>query len=190
MSKKEDTAKTNNDDMALFHEAMKIVAPLAASDKTVLEPEKPVPLPRQINPYNLDGPLSETVSAADQHILALDAGDEWSFSRPGVSRQTLRRLRRGVWRIRSRLDLHGLTQDAAKRHMTDFLNDALHKQYRCIQIIHGKGLSSQDRIPVLKKNIGSWLAQHHAVLAFCQASPEHGGGGALMVLLKGKGHTR
>ncbi|MDR4513776.1 Smr/MutS family protein [Nitrosomonas sp.] len=189
MSKKKEVANTISDDRALFHEAMKNVAPLAASDKTVPEVTKPSPHPRKKDPYNPCF-LSDTVSATDSHFTEAVAGDEWSFSRPGVSRQTLRRLRRGYWQIRNRLDLHGLTQDIAKRYMADFLNESLQKHFRCVLIIHGKGLSSQDRIPILKNNIGSWLAQHHTVLAFCQASPENGGGGAVMVLLKGKEHTK
>jgi DNA-nicking Smr family endonuclease len=40
---------------------------------------------------------------------------------------------------------------------------------------------------VLKRKIGNWLGQRDEVLAFVQARPEDGGGGAVMVLLKAKG---
>ncbi|HEX7233924.1 MAG TPA: Smr/MutS family protein, partial [Nitrosospira sp.] len=56
---------------------------------------------------------------------------------------------------------------------------------RCIRVIHGKGLSSRNGEPVLKARVGSWLSQRDEVLAFCQAKPEDGGSGAVLVLLKG-----
>ena len=56
--------------------------------------------------------------------------------------------------------------------------------YRCVQVIHGKGLNSKNREPVLKILVRGWLAQHNHVLAFCQANPAEGGSGAVLVLLK------
>jgi len=52
-------------------------------------------------------------------------------------------------------------------------------------VIHGKGLSSKGNEPVLKTRVGSWLAQRDDVLAFCQAMPQDGGSGAVVVLLRG-----
>jgi DNA-nicking Smr family endonuclease len=52
-------------------------------------------------------------------------------------------------------------------------------------VIHGKGRSSRNGEPVLKARVGSWLSQRREVLAFCQAKPENGGSGAVLVLLKG-----
>ena len=105
--------------------------------------------------------------------------------RPGVSRQTLRKLRHGYWDIQARLDLHGSTRDQARRELVEFLNRSREQEYRCVQVIHGKGLSSKGHEPVLKIRVGSWLAQLDDVLAFCQAMPEEGGSGAVMVLLRG-----
>jgi DNA-nicking Smr family endonuclease len=51
-------------------------------------------------------------------------------------------------------------------------------------VIHGKGLSSPGREPVLKGKVLKWLTQREEVLAFCQARPNDGGSGALIVLLK------
>ncbi|SET37822.1 DNA-nicking endonuclease, Smr domain [Nitrosomonas marina] len=190
MSKKKEAAKAINDDITEFYEAMKHVVPLTASDRTILEPEKPAPHPRKKNPFILYDPAFETANANDANLPEISADDEWSYSGPGVSHQTLRRLKRGYWRICDSIDLHRLTQDVAKHRMTDFLNAALQKHLRCVRVIHGKGLSSQDGIPVLKYSVGNWLAQHPAVLAFCQASPENGGGGAVMILLKSKEHKQ
>lgn len=170
------------DDKTLFRAAMRDVAPLAASDKTILKPLKPAPIPRQ---KNTSEQFSDTdIVSGAFFTLEIDAGGEWSFLRPGVSRQTLRRLKRGYWHIQDSLDLHGFTQEIAKRQLAFFLNSAQKRNFRCIQVIHGKGLCSKDRIPVLKNSIGNWLAQHQNVLAFCHARPEEGGSGAVLVLLK------
>ena len=48
----------------------------------------------------------------------------------------------------------------------------------------------QNAEPVLKRKVGNWLGQRDEVLAFVQARPEDGGGGAVMVLLKAKGTKR
>ena len=52
-------------------------------------------------------------------------------------------------------------------------------------MIHGKGLGSVAREPVLKGKVLRWLVQRDEVLAFCQARPNDGGAGALLVLLRG-----
>ena len=52
-----------------------------------------------------------------------------------------------------------------------------------MRVIHGKGLGSKNREPVLKVKVKLWLQKRQEVLAFCQAPPVQGGGGALLVLL-------
>ena len=52
-----------------------------------------------------------------------------------------------------------------------------------MRIIHGKGLGSKNREPVLKTKVKLWLARRDEVLAYCQARPVDGGSGALIVLL-------
>lgn len=70
--------------------------------------------------------------------------------------------------------------------MAEFLHICRLRNLRCIRIIHGKGLSSKNREPVLKLRLKNWLAQRDQVLAFCQARPANGGSGAALVLLKGR----
>ncbi len=175
-------SKIGDDDNALFRYAMQDVAPLAPSDKIAYTPRQhPLPIPRQIpRPEQIapDDSLSDHIS------MEIEAGDEWSFLRPGVSRQTLRRLRRGHWPIQAQLDLHGFTRDEARLELVTFLSDSKQRGFRCVRVIHGKGLSSKHGEPVLKVRIGTWLSQREDVLAFCQAKPEDGGSGAVLVLFK------
>jgi DNA-nicking Smr family endonuclease len=172
-----------NDDVALFRNAVRGVAPLADSGRISPSPKShPPPRPRQA-PGEQHAELNDNLS--DFVSLEIAAGDEWSFMRPGISHQTLRRLRRGYWRIETQLDLHGLTRDEARMELAHFLDDSVRRGVRCIRVIHGKGRSSRNGEPVLKARVGSWLSQRDEVLAFCQAKPEEGGSGALLVLLKG-----
>lgn len=179
MSKKDSTH--DEDEKALFHAAMRDVAPLPMPDKVIPRQTPASPVPRK-TPLRTQQVSDDTLS--DHISLEIEAGEEWSFLRPGVSRQTLRRLRRGYWSIQGNLDLHGFTRDEARQELVEFLDGCIQQKFRCIRVIHGKGLSSKDRSPVLKTRIGNWLAQCDSILAFCQARPEEGGGGAMLILLK------
>lgn len=175
-------SKIADDDNALFRHAVRDVAPLTPSDKIAYTTRQlPQPIPRQILRPEQTAPED---SLSDHISMEIEAGDEWSFLRPGVSRQTLRRLRRGHWPMQAQLDLHGFTRDEARLELVTFLNDSNQRGFRCVRVIHGKGLSSKHGEPVLKARIGSWLSQREDVLAFCQAKPEDGGSGAVLVLLK------
>jgi DNA-nicking Smr family endonuclease len=107
-----------------------------------------------------------------------------SYARPGLQRTVMRRLRRGDYRIGAELDLHGMTADAARGELARFLREAIGRELRCVRIIHGKGLGSEGRGPVLKPRVARWLRQRDDVLAYCSARPADGGTGALYVLLR------
>ncbi len=171
----------NDDEKALFRAAMRDVAPLPTPNKITQgnSPVSPVPRKKKLQEQ------SATADVLSDHIsMEIDAGDEWSYMRPGMPHQTLRRLRRSHWRIQGNLDLHGFTRDEARRELNAFLNDSAQKKFRCVRVIHGKGLSSKNREPILKTRVGNWLIQRTDVLAFCQAKPEDGGSGAILILLK------
>jgi len=117
---------------------------------------------------------------------ALESGEELVFLREGLSRQVLRRLRRGHWVVQAGLDLHGLNRHQAATRVAEFLHTAVHRGLRCVRIVHGKGYGSRNREPVLKGKLRHWLAMKDEVLAYCQAPDHDGGSGALLVLLKAK----
>jgi DNA-nicking Smr family endonuclease len=95
----------------------------------------------------------------------------------------LKKLRRGQYRVQAELDLHGLTVAEAKSALRDFLAHALAEHTRCVRIIHGKGLRSGPRGPVLKHAVGGVLRRVAAVLAVVSARDVDGGTGAVYVLL-------
>jgi DNA-nicking Smr family endonuclease len=107
-----------------------------------------------------------------------------SFQRAGVRVQVMRRLRRGLYPIEDELDLHGLTQTAARERLADFLARSRDGGCRCVRIIHGKGYRSGVRGPVLKTAVNLWLRRHTDVMAFVSARAIDGGTGAMYVLLR------
>jgi DNA-nicking Smr family endonuclease len=121
--------------------------------------------------------------AFDAHDLDVESGDELGFRREGIPESVLRRLRRGEYAIRDEIDLHGMTQDEARGALGAFLAESALHGRRCVRIIHGKGLGSGHRGPVLKSAVNRWLRRHGSVRAFCSARRNDGGTGALYVLL-------
>ena len=113
----------------------------------------------------------------------LDTDDALSFRRPGIGTDVTRKLRKGDWSIQGQVDLHGLRREDAREALVDFIKDAARMGWRCVRVVHGKGLGSPGKTPVLKGKVQSWLVQKQEVLAFVQARPAHGGAGALVVLL-------
>ena len=107
-----------------------------------------------------------------------------SYRRPGVGADVTRKLRRGDWSIQRQIDLHGLRRDDARDALGSFIREAHRHGIRCVRVVHGKGLGSPGKTPVLKGRVHSWLIQKSEVLAFVQARPADGGAGALVVLLK------
>ena len=113
----------------------------------------------------------------------LDTDDALSYRRPGIGTDVTRKLRKGGWAIQGQVDLHGLRREDAREALIDFIKDAARMGWRCVRVVHGKGLGSPGKTPVLKGKVQSWLIQKQEVLAFVQARPAHGGAGALVVLL-------
>ena len=161
------------DDEALLREALKDVAPIPDPGKATLRPRPPKPVPVQ-RLRDDEQVLHDSLSDHIPLEVGLETGDELVFLRDGLSNMVLRKLRRGHWVTQDQLDLHGLRSEEARRLLVAFLNEALVKGLRCVRIVHGKGLRSENREPVLKRKVGNWLAQRDEVLAFVQARPEDG----------------
>lgn len=178
MVKKKPTIQTLSvepEDAALFRAAVGEVKPIPEYNRVVVQKSfhKPIFHSPASSP-ELPDTLSDFVTG--------DTPDE--FLSNGLSRMTLRKLRRGTWPVRDRLDLHGLNSDAARNLLQEFLHDAIQNNFRSVLVIHGKGLNSPDGEAVLRKLARHWLIQHPVVLGFCNASPAEGGSGAVLVLLK------
>lgn len=103
----------------------------------------------------------------------------------GIDRRTADRLKRGEMVIDGRIDLHGLTQEAAHVALNGFIARSHALGRRCLLVITGKGL--REGTGVLRAAVPRWLNERPlrgAILAFSHARPQDGGEGALYVLLK------
>jgi DNA-nicking Smr family endonuclease len=101
-----------------------------------------------------------------------------------VPETVLRRLRRGDYRVEAGIDLHGLGLVEARAQLRAFLLAAQARQLRCVRIVHGKGLRSGQRGPVLKQAVDGLLRRAALILAFTSAGMRDGGTGATLALLR------
>lgn len=111
--------------------------------------------------------------------------DYLTFSRASIGKKTMRKLVRGKFSVQHEIDLHGLTTSEARDALRSFIHLSSARGYACVRVVHGKGLGSGERGPVLKRRVNRWLQQWDQVLAFASTRQAHGGTGALYVLLKG-----
>jgi DNA-nicking Smr family endonuclease len=168
----------------LFRTTVGEVAPL----RTAARVSTPLPRPQPIAHQRLaddEAALQESLSDEFSIDTLLEVDEDLSFVRGGIGPDVLRKLRGGGWVTQDQLDLHGLRTDQARQALSQFVRDSMKRGMRCVRIIHGKGLGSLGKKPVLKNKVRNWLVQKDEVLAFCQARAADGGSGALMVLLKG-----
>ncbi|MFC5474259.1 Smr/MutS family protein [Paraherbaspirillum soli] len=169
----------------LFRSSIGAVKPLTPPDKLTPSVPRPQPIARQ-HLADEQAALQESLSDEFTIDTLLDSDASLSFARSGIGPDVLRKLRRGHWVIQQELDLHGMRRDEAREALAEFLRLAAKRGWRCVRIIHGKGLGSINKEPVLKAKVRNWLVQKEEVLAFCQATAAEGGAGALVVLLKGQ----
>ena len=173
-----------HDELAAWQAELRQVTPLAGRARAQ-------PAPRQ----SLDTQLLQRRRQEQQDIMheamhgALEpedfnTGDEQEFRRHSLPRSTLRKLRRGQFVVQSTLDVHGMRREQAHHATQHFLEQARARDWRCVKIIHGKGLHSPQGIPVLKHRVDITLQRNNDVLAFCSAPAWAGGHGATLVLLR------
>ena len=186
------SASVVSEEKELLRAALADVQPLAPANRASLIRPKPHPVASQRQGAAKQVPLGDdeqqvlgdTLSDSPAWQQGLENGEELLFRRDGLSQQHIRKLRRGHWKVQDHLDLHGLIATEARALTAAFLAHAIRNGLRCVRIVHGKGLSSPNREPVLKKKLSGWLAQRDEVLAYCQAPQPEGGGGAVLVLLR------
>jgi len=165
----------------LFRHSVGAVVPLPELDRVVHTPARqPRPLMQALDDQAV---LQESLSDEFDVSTLLDVDDQLSFRRPGIGRDVTHKLRGGHWALQGQIDLHGLRSDEAREALGQFIREAHRAGWRCVRVVHGKGLGSPGKTPVLKQKVQRWLVQKSEVLAFVQARPLDGGAGALVVLL-------
>ncbi len=175
------TTPDNDNEYSLFRESMSDVKRLR-TDKVNHDTPKPRPAPEQTR---IDqARVMQEILSYDYDASELQPGDQLDYSRPGLQKSVLRKLKKGQYRIEIELDLHGQRAEEAAQSLAEFLTAARNERTRCVRIIHGKGHRSDNQGPVLKPLVSRLLSRRDEVLAFCSARPVDGGTGALYVLLR------
>jgi DNA-nicking Smr family endonuclease len=167
----------------LFKRAVGAVKPLAHEPRVSLSGEPAPPLAQQQIRDDINV-LRESLSDDFDVSTLLDTDDELSYRSQGIGTDVTQKLRKGHWSLQGQIDLHGLRSDEAREALGQFIRDASKRGWRCVRVVHGKGLGSPGKTPVLKSKVQRWLVQKTEVLAFVQAKGSEGGAGALVVLLK------
>ncbi|CAH2777126.1 MAG: Smr domain protein [uncultured Paraburkholderia sp.] len=156
-------------DTNLFRREIGEVAPRA-----MIARNPPPPLPVQTK-LDEEAVLHEAISDEYNPEVLLDTDETLSYCRPGVSQEVVRKLRRGDWIVQAQIDLHGMRREEAREALAEFIRESVKRGLRCLRVIHGKGLGSIRKEPVLKGKVRAWLVQKSEVIAFCQARPHDGG---------------
>ena len=179
-----------SDDERLFVEAMTGVSPISRGNQRIMKvPDKdslrPAHAPKN-EELEVMAHLSDLISGtAEMDITFSDEYVEGCVK--GLDPRLMQQLKDGLFPIQDYVDLHRLTQEAAETRIRDFLLNSQGRGLRCVLIVHGKGLNSENHIPVLKKKVPLWLSRGPVkkfILAFSTSRPYDGGTGAIYVLLK------
>jgi len=178
-----DGDEDHESETALFRAAMRGVRRLNLAPRQVAPPPRPRPRAHFAR-ADRQAVLAESLADLRQPLApVIETGEELQFRRAGVQEQVYRKLRSGQFRVEAELDLHGLTIAEAEEALDGFLAAAISRGLRVLRIVHGKGLRSGHRGPVLKQLVNSTLQRIGAVLAFASAREVDGGTGASLVLL-------
>lgn len=168
----------SEEDLAIFHQAMKGAKPLIKPKARVTK----TTTPKKKSPIRYEEP-EERINLSDSLVVDQVQSEEFiAFKQASVSNKILRKLRKGQYNVEAKLDLHGLSVEQARSAVQRFLQRCADEKIRVALIIHGKGHHSQ--MPILKNKINHWLRELNCVLAFCSAAPADGSRGAIYVLLK------
>ena len=171
-----------DDDEALFRRLMAETRPLKTGKRVAPVTKKPRPRARFARADDkavLEESLLDDIDASEA-----GSGEALRFHRAGVGRATMRMLARGGYAIQAEIDLHGMTLAEARPQLEAFVRRCASDDKLCIRIVHGKGLGSGERGPVLKQAVNRWLRLWDAVLSFTSARQVDGGTGAVYVLLR------
>lgn len=180
MTRRTTKPEISDDERSLFRREVGGVAPVRQASRHRADHELP-----STRPHSREADEAAVLTEMlDDDPEEMETGEDLYFARPGIQHGVMRRLRRGQYRCQAQLDLHGLFVDVARERVARFLIDSRDAGYRCVRIVHGKGLRSGNRGPVLRNKVAIWLRRRDEVLAYCSARRVDGGTGAVYVLLR------
>lgn len=117
-------------------------------------------------------------------VELLDPYYPLEFKRPGVQHGVFRKLKQGKYPMDARLDLHRMTVEKAREELFAFIRESVRYELRNVMIVPGRGTHNRSAEAVLKSYLNRWLPEFDEVQAYCSAQPQHGGTGAVYVMLR------
>lgn len=125
------------------------------------------------------------IAAGAQPIHLPDTQEYVEWTNPGYHEHIIPKLHGGHFSVQAFLDLHGCTVPEAEEELETFFQESFRQGFRCVKIIHGRGLRSV-RGPRIKDAVIRRLSGHFRkdIIAFVTARQCDGGLGALYVLLR------
>jgi DNA-nicking Smr family endonuclease len=157
-----------SEERKLWHETMRGVKPLRRA-KAPMEKSAPAAIDPKTKPHRAH---PSDVAAPPKPVAAKAIG--------ALDRRSAQRLKRGALPIEARLDLHGMTQSEARDALARFLARAQKHASRAVLVITGKS-------GVLHGAVPRWLHEgenRDRILAIRRAHAQHGGEGALYLMLR------
>ena len=143
----------------------------------------------EISPFSIGSRATDSLSGRSSATQSGEAGP----AALNMDRTTFQRMKRGKVRPEARIDLHGMTADAAHQRLTAFLFQAQASGRRLVLVITGKGRPGSDegpvpyRMGVLRRSLPEWLGRaplKPIVQQIAEAHQRHGGSGAFYVYLR------
>lgn len=177
-----------SDDDELFREEMAGVAPIRRERRVRRRPGSAADAATLAARRN----AAQAARGRDPNFLAeegFEPLDPWyvlDFKRPGIQNGVFRKLKQGRYEAEARLDMHRMTVRQARAELFAFMRDCHSLGLRSVMLVHGKGerKPEKERVSILKGGVDHWLREMESVQAFHSAQPQHGGTGAVYVLLR------
>jgi DNA-nicking Smr family endonuclease len=182
----------NDDDITIWKKITETVTPILK--ERLAEPTDQ--FENEITPLKNKNIKSEktkkgSLSSQKQHPtipspnkLALRPADLDSVGYGGISRGDARSMKSGQSGYTRKVDLHGYNREQAKIMLCQFLQASSRHGHRHVLVITGKGTAGKG---VIRSCFPIWISEpplSDLVIAYCQAQPKDGGGGAWYVNLR------
>lgn len=158
------------------------VTPIDSSGKIEHSPAKP--LPGNEHTVADEAKVLEESMSENPHHSSIQWESDEELCKSGLRRRDYIRLKQGKIARQNETNVRGYTFVEANSILEKFLRESVNSGYRCVKIIHGKGLKSPDGVSKIKLHTQKLLTLNKFVLAHCNATPVDGGSGAKYVLLK------
>lgn len=178
---------------SLFREAMSDVVPLEQK-RVAPEPVRPDVTAAQLErreaaegrrPNGAEDPNYLTLG----EVELLHPRETLSWKKDGVQNEVFKKLRGGRYPLDGRLDLHRMTVREARVALFEFLEQSRKNGWRTLLVSHGRGEKSATPARI-KSFVAHWLTQVPDVIAYHSAARQHGGTGAVYVMLRKTAEAR